>query len=78
MTDVRELHAKWMENPSYRTEYEAMRSEFELAAAIIDTRSKAGLTQEQLAELMDVPQSLIARLERGRKRSHCKLVEVTQ
>ncbi len=75
MTDVRELHAKWMENPSYRAEYEAMRSEFELAAAIIDTRSKAGLTQEQLAELMAAPQSLVARIESGTHNTTLKTLE---
>ena len=75
MTDVEELHAEWMKKPSYRAEYEAMRSEFEFAAAIIETRNKAGLTQEQLAQLMDAPQSLIARLESGTQNTTLKTLE---
>ena len=53
----------------------SLRSEFELAAAIIDTRSKAGLTQEQLAELMDAPQSLVARIESGTHNTTLKTLE---
>jgi transcriptional regulator with XRE-family HTH domain len=75
MTDVKDLHAKWMKDPSYRAEYEAMRPEFELAAAIIDTRTNAGLTQEQLAERMDAPQSLVARLESGTQNTTLKTLE---
>jgi transcriptional regulator with XRE-family HTH domain len=75
MTDVRDLHAKWMENPSYSAEYEAMRPEFELAAAIIDTLSKVGLTQEEVAELMDVSQSPIACLESGTQNTMLKTLE---
>lgn len=66
MTDMRDLHAKWMQDPEYRREYEALDEEFALMKALIDARAQAGLTQEQLAERMETSQSVIARLESGR------------
>ena len=48
MTDIRDLHVGWMQDPSYRAEYDALEGEFALAAALIRTRADAGLTQEQL------------------------------
>jgi transcriptional regulator with XRE-family HTH domain len=75
MTDVRNLHAQWMKDPSYQAEYEAMRVEFELASAIIATRTNAGLTQEELAKLMGAPQSTVARLESGTQNTTLKTLE---
>jgi len=75
MTDTRELHAKWMESPSYKAAYEELKPEFELAAAIIDTRSQAGLTQAELATRMNAPQSLVARLESGAQNTTLKTLE---
>lgn len=66
MTDIRDLHAKWMSDPEYRAEWEALEEPFALAAAIIRARDEAGLTQEQLAERMGTKQSVIARWEAGR------------
>ena len=65
MTDVMELHKKWMQKPEYRAAHKALEPEFVLASAIMDAREKAGLTQEQLAELMNVKQPFVARLEGG-------------
>jgi transcriptional regulator with XRE-family HTH domain len=66
MTSMRDLHEKWMKNPEYRREYEALDEEFAVISALIDARTSAGLTQEQLAERMETSQSTIARLESGR------------
>ncbi len=66
MTQVKDLHKKWMKNPKYKTEYEKLAPEFELARAITDARTKAGLTQAQLAKRMKTTQSVVARLEGGR------------
>lgn len=66
MTKARDLHKKWMKNSKYKTEYEKLAPEFELARAIIEARTKAGLTQAQLAQRMKTTQSVIARLEGGR------------
>ena len=55
-----------MKNSKYKTGYEKLGSEFELARIIIEARTKAGLTQAQLAKRMKTTQSVIARLEGGR------------
>jgi ribosome-binding protein aMBF1 (putative translation factor) len=66
MTQVRELHRKWMQNEQYRKAREEFAGEYALTRAIIQARVAAGLTQEQLAERMKTTQSVIARFESGR------------
>ena len=48
-----DLHKKWMKNPKYRREYETLEEGFSLAAALIDARARAGLTQEQVTAYED-------------------------
>lgn len=64
-TTVDDLHKQWMKNPKYRREYEALEEEFSLAAALIEARARAGLTQEQVARRMKTTQAVVARLEGG-------------
>src|ERR1700735_5022743 len=66
MSRVDDLHADWMKDPAYRAEYDALESEFALAAARIRARADAGLTQEQLAERMGTKQEVVARWEGGK------------
>ena len=54
-----------MKDPKYRREYEALEEEFSLAAALIEARARAGLTQEQVAQRMKTTQAVVARLEGG-------------
>jgi transcriptional regulator with XRE-family HTH domain len=66
MTRIKDLHKKWMKDPAYRKEYEALEEEFALMAAVAKARARAGLSQAQLAKRMKTTQSTIARLESGR------------
>jgi transcriptional regulator with XRE-family HTH domain len=75
MTRMRDLHVKWMKDPEYRKEYEALEEEFALAHAMIEARAKAGLTQEELAERMQTSQSAIARLESGKGRPSTRTLQ---
>jgi transcriptional regulator with XRE-family HTH domain len=75
MTDVRDLHKKWLKDPVYRAAYEELGPEFELARAMIEARARAGLTQEQLASRMRTTQSVVARLEGGRVRPSTRTLE---
>jgi hypothetical protein len=34
MTKIKDLHRKWMKDPEYRKEYDALEEEFVLAAAV--------------------------------------------
>jgi len=66
MTSIRTLHKKWVKGGEYRRAYKALEGEFELARAVIQARSQAGLTQQQLTKRMFTTQSVIARLESSR------------
>lgn len=63
---VEEVAKEWMENPSFRAEYDALEGEFALAAALIRARSDARMTQEEVARAMGTTQAAVARLESGR------------
>ena len=63
---VEEVAKKWMKNPEFRAEYDALEDEFALASALIKARGDAELTQEQVAVAMGTTQAFVARLESGR------------
>ena len=74
-TRVDDLHKDWMKDPKYRREYQALEEEFSLTAAMIEARSRAGMTQEQLARRMKTTQAVVARLEGGGTRPSTRTLE---
>src|SRR6476661_5791344 len=66
MTSVSDLHKKWMEQPDYAKAYDELETEFALAREMIEARTRAGLTQDELASRMETSRTVIARLESGR------------
>ncbi|MGD0771687.1 MAG: helix-turn-helix transcriptional regulator [Candidatus Solibacter sp.] len=72
---VDDLHKEWMNDPKYRHEYEALEEEFSLVAALIEARTRAGLTQEQVAKRMKTTQAVIARLEGGGSKPSTRTLE---
>jgi transcriptional regulator with XRE-family HTH domain len=54
-----------LKDPEFVTEYETLETEYKLASALIRLRLAKGLTQEQLAKLINTKQESIARLESG-------------
>ncbi|MFC1989827.1 helix-turn-helix domain-containing protein [Chloroflexota bacterium] len=54
-----------LKDPEFRKEYEELEPEYKLASALIRLRLAKGLTQEQLAKLLNTKQESIARLESG-------------
>ena len=54
-----------MKSPEYEAEYEALDEAFQPAKLLIMARTRAGLSQPQLARRMKTSQSYIARLESG-------------
>jgi len=75
MIPVETSFAAWRTDPEYVKAYDALEDEFSLAAAIIEARAHAGLTQEQLAERMHTTQAVIARLESGRAKPSTRTLE---
>ncbi|HJM51103.1 MAG TPA: helix-turn-helix transcriptional regulator [Alphaproteobacteria bacterium] len=63
------LRRKWRDDPEYRKDYAALAPEFRLARELVEARTKAGLTQEQVAERMGTSQPTVARPESGHKPS---------
>ena len=74
-TRVDDLHKEWMKDPKYRREYQALEGEFSLTAAMIEARSRAGMTQEQLARRMKTTQAVVARLESGGSKPSTRTLE---
>jgi ribosome-binding protein aMBF1 (putative translation factor) len=60
-----EFKARLLADPEVKAEYDALAPEFEIAIELIQARMRAGLSQAELAELMNTSQSTIARLESG-------------
>lgn len=58
-----DLHKKWMKNPGYRREYEALQPEYEIACQMIEARLKNKMSQEELAKKAGTGQAVISRLE---------------
>jgi ribosome-binding protein aMBF1 (putative translation factor) len=66
MARITEMHKRWMKEPKYRKAYDALEDEFAVAKAVIAARSRAGLTQTELARKMATTQPVVARMEGGR------------
>lgn len=72
---MRDIAKEWLKDPEFRAEYEALEPEFALASALIEARSRAGMTQAQVAEAMGTTQAVIARLEGGRIKPSTRTLE---
>jgi ribosome-binding protein aMBF1 (putative translation factor) len=59
------LRRKWMKDPKFRSEYERIGPEMDLAMTLAEARRKAGLTQAELAARMKTSQAAVARIESG-------------
>ncbi|MCY3769534.1 MAG: helix-turn-helix transcriptional regulator [Gammaproteobacteria bacterium] len=66
MSTINELHDRWNREADYREAYEKLGPEFDLARALIEARTRAGITQAEMASRMETTQSAVARLESGR------------
>ena len=70
------LHAKDMANdPAYREAYEALEGEFSMINALIEARTRAKLTQAEVASRMGTTESAISRLESGRVKPSTRTLE---
>lgn len=63
--DVEAAIAKWSEEPDFKAAYDALDDEFRLFDELLQARSRAGMTQSQVAERMGTKPPAVARLESG-------------
>jgi len=62
---LQKLKQRALADPEVKAEYDNLKTEFEFIDQLISMRSQAGLTQEQVAKIMNTQKSNISRLERG-------------
>ncbi len=65
MSTFKEYLNEQLQDPEFRSEYEALEPEFAIVKAIADARKHIGLTQKQLSEKTGIDQSDISRIESG-------------
>ena len=70
MKSLKDVKAELLANPAVRQAYDAQAPEFELARELIAARTKASLTQGDVAARMGTTQSVVARIESGRGIRH--------
>ena len=75
MKTLDQLKNKLLKNPQTRAEYDALAGEFETARELIAARTLAGLTQSDVAQRMGTTQSVIARLESGKRAPSMRTVQ---
>jgi ribosome-binding protein aMBF1 (putative translation factor) len=75
MSKLKDLHRRWSKDESYKVAYDALDEEFQLARALIEARTGAGLSQVQLARRMKTSQSYVARIEGGKVRPSTDALE---
>lgn len=59
------LKKRMLANPAVRKAYDELAPEYGIARELIKARSRAGLTQSDVAKRMGTTQSVIARMESG-------------
>lgn len=71
-----DVHAKDMAaDPAYCDAYEALEGEFALVNALIRARTRARLSQAEVAERMGTTESAVSRLESGRSKPSTRTLE---
>jgi predicted transcriptional regulator len=75
MKSLDQLKTRLLENAETRAQYDALAGEFETARELIAARTLAGLTQTDVAQRMGTTQSVIARLESGKRAPSLRTVQ---
>ncbi|WP_054665467.1 helix-turn-helix domain-containing protein [Lacticaseibacillus camelliae] len=75
-TKISDMIDENLKNPEFKEEYEKQMALLESAAAIMQAREAAGVTQRELAQRSGVPQATIARIERGANTSVATMTKI--
>ncbi len=75
MKNLKTLKRELLTDTETRAEYEAMADEFAIARELIAARARAGMSQSEVAQRMGTTQSVVARLESGKRPPSMRTVE---
>lgn len=67
MKTLKILKRELLTDTETRADYEAMADEFAIARELIAARARAGMSQDEVAQRMGTTQSVVARLESGKR-----------
>jgi ribosome-binding protein aMBF1 (putative translation factor) len=72
---LKDLKQELLTDPDTRAEYDALADESAIARELIAARARAGLSQSEVAARMGTTQSVVARLESGKRPPSMRTVE---
>lgn len=75
MKTLKNLKRELLDDIKTRAAYDDMAAEFAIARELIAARARAGLSQSEVAERMGTTQSVVARLESGKRPPSMRTVE---
>jgi predicted transcriptional regulator len=75
MKTLKNLKRELLDDAKTRAAYDDMAAEFAIARELIAARARAGLSQSEVAERMGTTQSVVARLESGKRPPSMRTVE---
>ena len=75
MKDLDTLKRELLDDAETRAAYEAQADEFAIARELIAARTRAGLSQGEVAQRMGTTQSVVARLESGKRPPSMRTVQ---
>lgn len=65
MISYEKYKKKALKNKEVKSEYDALKPEYDLIQALIDARIKQNITQKELSEITGITQADISRIENG-------------
>ena len=68
MTNRKDFHRHWSKDQNCQTEHDALGEKLQFPRAFIEARTRAGLSQTELARRMRTSPSYVARIEGGKVR----------
>lgn len=75
MKTLKTIRRELLTNTRTRAEYDALTDEYAIARELIAARTRAGLSQEEVAQRMGTTQSVVARLESGKRPPSMRTVQ---
>lgn len=75
MTTFSEYKKKFLENPEFKAEYDALQPEYDIIQSMIDARKMQKLTQKDLSERTGISQADISRIENGTRNPSLEMVK---